>query len=224
MSIEQYIERLRNMKMTLKYLVCGLALTSSVHAAPWTQWESTGGGNNHFYSVTTGPLTWFDARNEALNAGGYLTSIGSFAELNFIRATFGRTELFWTGLSSVNNPSAVNNPSSAVNPGTFAWENGEPITFSYFGAHQPNPNQLSAVVINSLNSRGFTRGNFMDMALNTELRGIIERDTDPNAPSPGGGNGSPNDPPTERVPDGGATVLMLGAALLATGVWRKARR
>jgi hypothetical protein len=207
-GIEQFDTRLRNMKTTLQYLVCGLVLTSSASAAEWTQWNSAVGGNNHFYSVTGSASSWFDARDEAQTAGGYLTSIGSFEELNFIRTTFGRTELFWTGLSSVNNP------------GTFGWENGEPITFTYFGAHQPNVNQLSAVVINSPVSRGaftFNRGHFMNMALNTELRGIIEREDDPNAPSP-------NDPPTERVPDGGTTVLLLGAALLATGAWRTVRR
>lgn len=192
------------MKTTLKYLVCGLALTSSVSAVEWTQWDPVT-GNGHFYTVTDSALNWFDAQGAAQNAGGYLTSIGSLEELNFIRTTFGKTELFWTGLSSVNNP------------GTFGWESGEPVTFTYFGAHQPDANQPTAVVINSINSRGFTRGNFTDMALSTELRGIIERESDPSGESP-------TDPPTERVPDGGATAVMLGAALLATGVWRKVRR
>lgn len=186
--------------MTLQYLVCGLALTSSASAAEWTQWDPVT-GNGHFYTVTDSALSWFDAQGAAQSSGGYLTSIGSLEELNFIRTTFGKTELFWTGLSSVNTP------------GTFEWESGEPVTFTYFGAHQPNASQPTAVVINNLNSRGFTRGNFMDMPLDTALRGIIEREDDPSGESP-----------TERVPDGGATALMLGAALLATGAWRKVRR
>lgn len=154
-------------------------------------------------------MTWFDARTDASALGGYLTSIGSLAELNFIRTTFGRTELFWTGLSTING----NN--------SFGWDSGEPLTFTYFGAYQPDASQLGAVVINGANARGFTRGSFQDVDLgsNSLYRGIIECNTDPNAQIP-----PPNTPPSNSVPDGGSSLLLLGIATAATGVWRARRR
>ena len=191
------------MKKLVQSLIFGLAFTATVQAAEWREWGAGTGGNGHFYSVTGSAVTWFDARGEATMAGGYLTSIGSLAELDFIRTTFGRTERFWTGLATVNNP------------GVFEWENGEPVNFTYFGAHNPNLNQTSAVVINNLNSRGFTRGFFFDADPTQLYRGIIERNTDPNAENP--------DDPTHRVPDGGATLILLGAALAGIGLWRRSR-
>jgi hypothetical protein len=182
------------MKTAYFSLIFGVALTTSVKA-DWFQWDGIL-GNGHFYTVTDTAMTWYDARAEAGNQGGYLTSIGSIEELNFIRSTFGRSELFWTGLSTVNG----NN--------VFEWDNGDPITFSYFGAHQPDPNQISSVIINSLNSRGFTRGFFLDVSPLDFHRGIIERDTDP-APV--------------NVPDGGSTVFLLGCAALGIGLWRGRR-
>lgn len=199
------------MKSTIQIVIFSLAMITSLRAATWHQWDATTGGNGHFYSVTDTALTWFDAKGAATTAGGYLTSIGSIEELNFIRTTFGRSELFWTGLSTVNSA------------GAFTWDNGEAVTFTYFGAHQPGAAQTSAVIINNLNSRGFTRGFFYDVPLGTNplYRGIIENNTNPNAQNPG--DGEPENPPGERVPDGGATAMLLGAALLATSLWRKSQ-
>jgi hypothetical protein len=77
------------------------------------------------------------------------------------------------------------------------------------------------VIINNLNSRGFTRGFFLDTTPTDLYRGIVESNTDPNANTP---IDPPVDPPTNPVPDGGATVMLLGASLLATSLWRLRRR
>ena len=191
------------MKKLLQTIIFGMALTGSVEAAEWREWN-TGGGNGHFYTVTDTALNWFDARGEAANAGGCLTSIGSIAELEFVRTTFGRGELFWTGLSTINGN------------GAFQWDSGEPLAFAYFGAHQPDASRSSAVVINQINSRGFTRGFFFDTQPTLLYRGIIERNTDPNAQTP--------DNPTNPVPDGGATVFLLGAGLVGAALYRGRRR
>jgi hypothetical protein len=191
------------MKKLLQTISFGIALTTSIEAAVWHEWDPSV-GNGHFYAVTDTAMNWFDARSEASNAGGYLTSIGSIAELDFIRTTFGRSELFWTGLSTING----NN--------VFEWDSGEPITFTYFGAHQPDASQTSSVVINHINSRGFTRGFFFDAQPTQLYRGIIESSTDPNAQIP--------DDPTNPVPDGGATAILLGAGLVGTALYRGRRR
>jgi hypothetical protein len=197
------------MKKLLQTMTFGIALTASVEAAEWHEWN-TAVGNGHFYTVTDTAMTWFDARSEAADAGGYLTSIGSIEELDFIRTTFGRTELFWTGLSTINGNAA------------FEWDNGEPITFTYFGAHQPDSGQTSAVVINQTNSRGFTRGFFFDAQPGQLYRGIIENNTDPNAQIPD--DDDPTDPKVNPVPDGGATAILLGGALIGMALYRGRRR
>jgi hypothetical protein len=189
-------------------LIGGMALTSSVGAAQWSQWDPSV-GNGHFYAVTDTALTWYDARAEAGVLGGYLTSIGSLEELNFVRTTFGRSELFWTGLSTVNGNQA------------FEWDSGEPVGFTYFGAHQPDAGQLGSVIINNLNSRGFTRGFFMDVSPLELHRGIVERNTDPNAQT---GGEDPGGPPTQQVPDGGSSLFLLGAGVLLTGLVGRSRR
>lgn len=192
------------MKKLLQALTFSLGLTASADAAEWREWSVAAGGNGHFYAVTDLAMTWSDARSEAANAGGYLTSISGIAELDFLRTTFGRSELFWTGLSTANGI------------GAFQWDNGEPMTFSYFGAHQPNPDQTAAVIINQPNSRGFTRGYFFETPPNQLYRGIIECNTNPNTLTP--------DDRTNGVPDGGSTPVMLGAALIALGLQRWRRR
>lgn len=189
------------MKKLVQSLIFTAALGSTVNAAQWQEWSAGIGGNGHFYSVTDNSLSWFDARADATTSGGYLTSIGSLAELDFIRTMFGRTERFWTGLSTINGN------------GVFEWDDGEPVNFTYFGAHQPNPNQTSAVVINNFNSRGFTRGFFFDEQPNQLYRAIMERNTDPNGQAP--------EEPSNRVPDGGTTLLLLGSALAGLGLWRR---
>ena len=195
------------MKRAYQSLVIGLALTSSAGAAEWSQWDSIV-GNGHFYTVTDSSMNWIDARTEATGLGGYLTSIGSLEELNFVRTTFGRSELFWTGLSTVNGNQA------------FEWDSGEAVGFTYFGAHQPDASQLGSVVINNLNSRGFTRGFFMDVSPFDSHRGIVERNTDPNANT----GGDPENPPTQRVPEGGSSLVLLGAGVLLTGFFRRLRQ
>ncbi|HAV63144.1 MAG TPA: hypothetical protein DCY13_12360 [Verrucomicrobiales bacterium] len=201
-----------HLRMTrlLKTLVFVTALSSTLRGAEWFEWSEHEGGS-HFYSATDS-TDWFSSQAEAVLRGGYLTTIGSIQELDFIRSTFGRTELFWTGLSTVNDG----------NNGGFEWVNGAPITYSYFSWRQPDPTQASAVIINQPNSRGFTRGFFYDVSPFDSYRGIVERDTNPNPTDPNGGNGGgPGDP--NGVPDAGSSLLLLGLATLITALVRLRR-
>jgi len=81
---------------------------SSAHSSP----------NLHCYSVFLTEKTWFQARRACENLGGYLVSITSEDEMNFIWRKFGAsfTETWkgpWVGLSD------------AAEEGNWVWVNGE---------------------------------------------------------------------------------------------------
>lgn len=181
------------MKTILSRLVLLTALTSSVSAVEWHGWESSLGGNGHFYTVigaNEGEVqNWYEARTEAAELGGHLVTFESSAELNFVRATFGKTELFWTGLTSTGGQ------------GQFEWENGEAVTYTKFGLERPDANVASSVVINQQQLiRGVmgTRGFFGAVDPLSGYRGIVEYEQGIPA------SGSPT-----NVPDGGSPLVLI---------------
>ena len=50
--------------------------TSALSNAQWVQWE----GNEHWYRVIDGGISWLDAKDAAEEAGGYLATITSQEE------------------------------------------------------------------------------------------------------------------------------------------------
>lgn len=56
------------------------------HPSTATQWSSSAGGNDHWYEVITAPATWQAARDYAVDRGGYLATITSVEENNFIQS------------------------------------------------------------------------------------------------------------------------------------------
>lgn len=96
----------------------------------WTQWRASDGGNDHWYALTTNAVTWQQARSEANTWIGNLASVGSAAEQRFLENTFLRGESllrpFWIGLND------------AYTEGTFAWANGEAVTYTFWSPGEPN--------------------------------------------------------------------------------------
>ncbi len=90
--------------------------------------------NGHSYYRSTTRQPWFAARASAHAAGGYLTTISSQAEQDFVY------------LNGVRNPNLAYSFENGVwiglndaeNEGTFVWENGEPVTFTYWEQGEPN--------------------------------------------------------------------------------------
>lgn len=130
--------------MNMRNVVAGAILASSamaVQAAP-VQWTSASGGNDHWYEFISVNETWQDAKVAAegrifQTLRGYLATVMSLEELEFIRANVTRT-LAWAGGSDesgedvwrwVTGPEAGQifydgNDASAT---TFApWAPGEP--------------------------------------------------------------------------------------------------
>lgn len=108
--------------------------TSQVLAAP-TIWSTASGGNGHAYEVVTQNVHWTTARADAesrihLGATGYLATITSAAEQNFIISTFfdpnaayDSTTAYWLGATD----DAALYPTASE--GNWKWITGEPFEF-----------------------------------------------------------------------------------------------
>jgi len=122
------------MKIRNLALAAGLALAglSTAHAVP-VQWTVGSGGNDHWYEFVADGLTWDEALAAAAarshdGEAGYLGTVTSAAEFNFIRDFVTRT-LIWIG------------GNDAETEGTFKWVTG-PEAGTVFGAFQPwNPGE-----------------------------------------------------------------------------------
>ena len=100
------------------------------HPPSASQWKSSAGGNNHWYELVKTPkLTWSQARDYAVNHGGYLATITSSAENDFIRTLFANGTAPFIGGYSENN--------------VFRWVTGE--TFSYTNWQAGEPNNFNGV-------------------------------------------------------------------------------
>ncbi len=80
-------------------------------------------GSNYYYSNGSSNLS--NARNNCSNIGGYLVSISSAAENNFVRNFLG-------------GASAYIGFTDEVIEGSFGWMNGDPVTYTNWSAGEPN--------------------------------------------------------------------------------------
>ena len=113
--------------------VCGL---QHANAAP-VQWTVGEGGNGHYYEAFVVPegISWTDAHNAAISKGGYLASITSEQENDFVFSLIDEAQ-YWNEVSHAagaqyNGPwvggrQDDNNDEPA---GHWAWDNGD--TWSY---------------------------------------------------------------------------------------------
>ena len=131
--------------------------------------------NGNQYLLTSSTLTWVQAQAEAANLGGNLVTINDALEEQWLRATFGETEGFWTGIND------------RAQEGNFEWVSGQPVTYTNWAPGEPNNfgNNQDFGWINY----GATR-QWDDNSNNAQLRGIIEiGDGNPSNPTNGTGNG-----------------------------------
>lgn len=114
---------------TLCYAICLIVLGAAHTTGAPVRWND---GNGHYYELVRPPqgATWTEARDAAagstyLGEPGYLVTVNSQAEWNFIINTFPE-DWTWIGLSD------------AAQEGTFQWVTGEPLTFTRWIPGEPN--------------------------------------------------------------------------------------
>ncbi len=129
----------------------------------WTQWPASEGGNGHWYALTASNTTWFDCRDEAIAAGGYLVTINDAAENAWLHQQFGTPGVVgqsrWIGFNDV----ATEGHWEWVGGDGGWWEKDNPASTSYvrWYADTPEPNgdvNENAAIINYAETDDLTSG------------------------------------------------------------------
>jgi len=133
--------------MSLTKKLTALVASAMIASAVNTNAQGTGivgdwiynPSTQHEYALTT-PGSWFNARESANSAGGYLVSINNSAENQWIASTFTPNYMtMWIGASD------------ELVEGQFKWESGEPFVFSnWMGGQYPNSPAYNYSTMNTL--------------------------------------------------------------------------
>ena len=116
-----------------------LAIGSWASADTWVQWS----GNGHYYLPVSVPegIDWFTARDQAEALGGYLATIHSETENEFV---FGLVDdpLYWNMLDYTMGPwiGGYQPPGSPEPDGGWTWVTGEPWDYENWYPGEPNNN------------------------------------------------------------------------------------
>ncbi|HLX96621.1 MAG TPA: LamG-like jellyroll fold domain-containing protein [Verrucomicrobiae bacterium] len=118
-------------------------VAGTTNIAGYVQWPVSVGGNGHWYKAvvnsTTNPLDWTEADQIAHNEGGYLATITSSNENNFVFSLISSSQ-FFEGIAGNGSGPAIGgtNPVDGSILGDWVWETGEPWTYSDWAPGQPD--------------------------------------------------------------------------------------
>lgn len=160
-----------------------VALATVASATP-VQWSASVGGNNHWYELVVVPegIQWGDARVAAEARGGYLATITSAAENEFVHQATGvattaaawRDNFYQSQWYGWGPWLGGFQPNGSQEPGgNWQWVTGEAFTFSAWEVDQPDEfggeNALHFFSI-GLNSQGST---WNDLGEIQAIRGYV---------------------------------------------------
>ena len=110
----------------------------------WFRWETSAGGNGHWYKAVapTDGLIWTEADRLARLQGGYLATITSAAENDFVFSLVHAPEFFAKG----SGPALGGfQQDRAPEPnGGWCWVSGEPWNYSNWHSNEPNNGKFGA--------------------------------------------------------------------------------
>lgn len=119
----------RTCSTLIAFVVLSLSLGASANAQDAVQWRVEDGGNGHWYQeVLTGPITFWDARDQALQAGGDLASLSIEEEYSWM-CEQGWSVTAWIGAYKPQG-------------GSWGWVDGE--SWDYTAWHPCEPNNGAA--------------------------------------------------------------------------------
>jgi hypothetical protein len=169
--------------------LCFLCLSAE---AQWIRWDLSAGGNGHWYKAVPGTsgLTWSIASQSAHDEGGYLATITSAEENNFVFSLVDFPQ-FWNGDNGSGPALGGLQQDGAPEPaGGWYWASGEPWTYSNWVTGQPD-NNGNPPLSNEDRLEFYSGSSAIRTATwndinrdNTNLGGyVIERDDDPMRPT-----------------------------------------
>ena len=82
--------------------------------------------NGNTYQLLS-EASWTDSEAYAVSLGGHLVAVDNAAENNFLTSTWGSQQTLWIGLFR-----------TAPNAPTFAWTNGQSVTYTNWAPGEPN--------------------------------------------------------------------------------------
>ncbi|MCW8093403.1 PEP-CTERM sorting domain-containing protein [Alteromonas sp. ASW11-130] len=149
------------MKFIKFFLTPLLFLLTQPAFASLITWDSATGGNDHWYQVVLADgINRTEANRIAENRGGYLVTITSQEEQDFITATMLspyvrdeiRNSMFWTGGYATNtNLSELKDGASPE----WAWQNGEAWTFDNGLGSSADANGMDHILTGGVEACGY---------------------------------------------------------------------
>ena len=112
-------------KTILKTAVAASMLAAGAASAAITV-QATANYNGHTYQLLSA-ANWVDSEAFAVTQGGHLVAVNDAAENTFLNTTWGAQQTLWIGLFR-----------TAPNAPTFAWTNGDAVTYTNWSANEPN--------------------------------------------------------------------------------------
>ena len=124
---------MKNPKTALLCFLFAFGTSGPADAAP-VHWS----GNGHFYDVVSvpGTISWDSANAQAIDAGGYLATVTSKAENDFVFSLINNAT-YWHGYSG---PwlGGFQSPATTQPSANWQWVTGEPWSYTAWQAGQPN--------------------------------------------------------------------------------------
>ena len=129
-----------------KTLLAGLAtgllilgVSGNVYATP-VQWTTGAGGNGHWYEIVDASISWSAASTAAVSAGGYLATITSENEQQFVASLIASHV---SGITNIGDSGYIiggfqPTGSTGEPGGNWQWVTGEAWVYTNWGVGEPN--------------------------------------------------------------------------------------
>jgi len=133
------------------------------------QWHAKSGGNGHYYARIDEPMEWEAAQARAVQLGGYLATIGSQAENDFVMQL------------CLASPGPLSWLGGRLVAGNWRWVTGEPWDYTNWAPGEPNnTNGVEQYLIHWPGSTQWNDGGRYQGTFIVEWSTGIERDCDGN--------------------------------------------
>ena len=126
--------------MSLSLALCFDPFSLAAADGGWIRWQVSNGGNGHWYKAVAARISWRQADELARTEGGYLATIASLAENDFVFSLVDAPQFFTTN-NGAGPALGGFQPSGSPEPGGgWSWITGEPWTFTNWYPGNPNNN------------------------------------------------------------------------------------